>query len=70
MAFQKEKTVEIETSALRRLGRGWNESEGPERVTAANWADIDGAAVPFLRQAVWMAGISEEELMMLPCVRK
>lgn len=71
MAFQKEKTVEIvETSALRRLGRGWNESEGPERMTTANWADIAGAAVPLLRQAVWIAAISKKELMMLRCIRK
>ena len=47
----------VETSALRRLGRGWNESERPERMTTTPWADIDGAAVPFHRQAVWMAAI-------------
>ena len=55
---QRERAVEtVETSALRRLGRGWNESERPERMTATPWADIDGAAVPFHRQAVWMAAI-------------
>ena len=56
--FKRERTAEtVETSALRRLGRGWNESERPERMTATNWADIDGAAVPFHRQALWMAAI-------------
>lgn len=56
---KRERTAEtVETSALRRLGRGWNESERPERMTAANWADIDGAAVPSER-ALWMAAIGK-----------